>query len=412
MNENVRPGDIVSRLPDFDTSTPVLILGGQENALSLVRRYGRLGITTRYSGEPDRWAHASRFCAKSYPVPKGVRPQDYWSDLLLGTKPPELQGSIIIYGNDAAIQFVAGNRDALERHYVLDHSRPELQLALLDKLETLRMARQAGIATPKHWVVESIEDIAAIRDEIRLPAIVKPLISHEFTAIFRTKFFVIRDNVDELAEKIRLCFEHNQPVMVVEHIPGPDTLLTSYYTYIDDKGELLYDYTKQVIRRYPKNMGGACYHASTWDSETAEAGRKFFKGIGFTGLGNIEFKRDLRDNELKIIEVNARFTAAQELVVRSGAPIDIIYYCRLTNQPIPRFSTYDQNVRLWYSLRDVLAFNELRQLGELSVAGFIASTFPFNHVSPLHQLTDPWPTIGTLRHSKFLRFGRRPGTPR
>ena len=404
MNKNVHLSDVLEQLPAFDSSTPVLILGGQENALSLVRRYGRLGIVVRYSGEPDRWAPYSRFCAKSYPIPKGVAAEDYWRELLLSGKHPELKGSLIIYGNDSAIQFVARNRTELEKLYVMDHAKPELQLALLDKLETLRLAREAGIGTPKHWVVESIDDLASIRDEIRLPAIVKPLISHEFVAVFGTKFFVIRENIDELAEKIRLCFEHNQPVMVVEHIPGPDTLLTSYYTYIDDTGELLYDYTKQDIRRYPKNMGIGCYHASTWDSETAEVGRKFFKGIGFTGLGNIEFKRDLRDNELKIIEVNARFTAAQELVVRSGAPIDIIYYCRMTNQKIPRFSSYNDKMRLWYSSRDALAFLQLFRMGELGIGGWIKSVFPFNHVSPLHQLVDPWPSIATLRHAKFLRF--------
>ena len=76
MNKNVHLSDVLEQLPAFDNSTPVLILGGQENALSLVRRYGRLGIVVRYSGEPDRCAPNSRFCSKSYPIPKGLSAVD------------------------------------------------------------------------------------------------------------------------------------------------------------------------------------------------------------------------------------------------------------------------------------------------------------------------------------------------
>ena len=40
------------------------------------------------------------------------------------------------------------------------------------------------------------------------------------------------------------------------------------------------------------NRGGGCYHETKWLPETAELGRRFFTGIGFRGMGNIEFKRD------------------------------------------------------------------------------------------------------------------------
>ena len=48
--------------------------------------------------------------------------------------------------------------------------------------------------------------------------------------------------------------------LLMEMIPGPDSVLCSYYTYIDDAGSPLFDFTKRIIRRGTKNMGIATYH--------------------------------------------------------------------------------------------------------------------------------------------------------
>lgn len=387
----------------FDNSTPVLLLGGQANTLALCRSYGRRGVPVRVSGSSEIWAARSRFCRQSFVIPKGVREEDFWADLLLSGKHPELEGHALIYCNDAAIEFVAKNRQALEERYLLDDSKPEMQLALLDKLETLKLARQTGVGAPNYWLMESEADFERVRAELNWPVIVKPLISHEFQAVFGTKFFRIDGDFDELVRRVRQCWEAEQPIMLVEQIPGPDTLLSSYYTYIDREGHSYFDYTKRVIRRYPMNMGGGTYHESAWMPETAKVGRQFFDGIGFTGFGNVEFKRDPRDNTLKIIEANARFTAAQELVARSEAPLDLIYYCRLTKQPAPTFSSFREGVRYWYLIKDFRAFVEMRRKGLITFPQWVKSVFPFNHASSLYDWRDPWPSVvGTVM---FYRAG-------
>jgi predicted ATP-grasp superfamily ATP-dependent carboligase len=234
---------------------------------------------------------------------------------------------------------------------------------------------------------------------------VTPIHSHKVIPVIGRKLFIINNGVDELIEKIRLCWEKDLEIMVVEMIPGPDSALSSFYTYIDDQKVSHFKYTKRVIRRYPQNRGLACYHASEWIPETAEAGEKFFKEIGFTGFGNIEFKRDPRDNQLKVIEANSRFTAAQELIVRSGAPIDLIFYCVATGQMAPAFSTYQQDLTYWYGLRDTLAFLELRRTGQLTMRQWLSSLSLHNQVSPLHDMDDIYPTIGAIRARIAKTFG-------
>jgi D-aspartate ligase len=233
-----------------------------------------------------------------------------------------------------------------------------------------------------------------LRGEVSFPVMVKPLQSHSFTKVFGKKLFIIENSVEELEARIREAWAHGLSVFAVEMIPGPDSALSSYYTYRARNGLRLFNFTKSVIRRWPVNRGNACYHKTGWLPETAAAGAKFFDHAGLRGLGNIEFKRDPRDGKLKVIEVNARFTAAQELVRRAGVPIDLIVYCHMTNQPLPDFEPVKEELRMWYPLRDFLGFIELWRKGDLSFWGWLRSTFGARHVAPLMSLKDPAPVIG------------------
>src|SRR5205823_8370112 len=135
---------------------------------------------------------------------------------------------------------------------------------------------------------------------------------------FGHKLFIVENSFDELKEKVRLVHSLGLEIIVMEMIPGPDDLLSSYYTYISGDGRELFHFTKRILRRYPLNRGNACHHITEWLPETAKMGHEFFSAIGLRGLGNVEFKRDPRDGRLKLIEINARFTAAHQLLVSAG----------------------------------------------------------------------------------------------
>lgn len=330
---------------------------------------------------------------------------EFWSALLLSDD-KQLYGHIIFACGDDAIEFLAHHRQELEAHYVLDDYVPELQNAMLDKKRTLELAQSVGVPTPNFWAIHDIDDVKKIRGQIQFPAIVKPIYSHKFRQVFDCKLFIIDDSFDELEEKADLVLKKGLEIMIVEMIPGPDALLCSHYTYIDKSGRELYQFTKRVVRRYPVNCGGGTYHFTEWIPEVAELGRKFFKGIHFRGIGNIEFKRDTRDGKLKVIEVNARFTQVQELLVKCGMPIDLIVYCYLTKQPLPKIQSYTQFLHMWYPLRDYWAFRELHSRGELSFLDWVGSWLFHRQVLPIFYLRDPWPFLTSMRELFRQKFAK------
>ncbi len=400
-------------IKSLDVSHPVVLLGGRENCLAVTRNLGRLGIPVYVSGRKACQALYSRHCRRSFPVERGELSANAWQRLLLGDPPPELRDAIVLAMCDESLEFLAAHHGELSQRYTLPAFDPELCLAMLDKLETLIRARAAGVPTPNFWVVGTSEELLAIRDELHMPVVVKPLNSRAFVDEFGCKLFIVDDGFEQVVEKVELCRARAIKVMVMEMIPGPDSLLSSFNTCRTSAGETLYEYTKSVIRRWPVNRGGATLHRSIWLPETAVMGRKMFDAIGWQGIGNVEFKRDLRDGKLKIIEVNGRFTAAQRLITEAGAPIDLMLYCHLTGQPLPGFAGYSQTMLFWYPLRDFFAFLQMRKAGQLTFAEWLRSlAFPPLLLSvaswrdPLPSIVLVWSSLRTFIGAPSKYFGK------
>jgi len=377
----------------LDRSTPVLVLGGKENSLSIVRHLGSNGIEVACSGPREAWGLYSRHCARRFVVPVGADLQVYWQDLLLGGDGKVEPGTILLPCSDEALRFIARHDGELRVRYRYDEASPVQRVDLLDKQRTLEIALEAGVDAPQHWPVSDEAGLMALKPLVRLPAMIKPLDTFRFAKAFGRKLFIVTEDFGELADKARLAWSKGHQVMVAEMVPGPDSLLSSYYSYMTGDGEPLFHFTKRVLRRFPVNSGGATYHVTDWLPQTASAGLRFFRNSGFRGLGNIEFKRDPRDGKLKIIEVNARFTAAQELAVRAGMPIDLMAYRHLTGQPIFAPPIYEQDVTYWYPLRDTLACLQLWRRGELTLGEWWHSLAPPGFVSPIHSIADMRPSL-------------------
>ncbi|MCH7917556.1 MAG: carboxylate--amine ligase [Planctomycetes bacterium] len=397
--------------------TPVIVLGGQQNTLSVARSLGRRGIPVSVSARNKCWALRSRYCHRKHICPDDVDIGTYWAELLLSDSTDDYHGNILLACDDDAVEFLAKNRDPLASHYLVDYNNPSIQLDMLNKKKTLEMARAAGCPTPEFWEIDTLEDVLKLEGKVKFPVILKPLHSHLFRRQFPDRKYLSANDFDELISKAKDAANKGVQVMICEMIPGPDDLACSYYTYVDEDSTLLFNFTKRCIRRYPVNEGGGTLQITEWLPEVAELGKRFFAGTDYRGLGNIEFKRDLRDGQLKVIEVNPRFTAVQEQITRSGIDIAFMIYCRLTGLPLPRIDTFKEYVRQWEPRRDIDAFRELRSMGAIDFRTWLKSVLHW-HVVPYFSLNDPWPCVAkslsesratlSRRLSRISRFLRDP----
>ena len=379
-------------------SLPPAILAGANmvTAVSIIRSLGRAGVDVRLLCRPSAAPSYSRY-ARRLPT-DGAGPQpDQWRSYLLGSESDNLRGAVLLACNDDAVELLLDNREELAEKYVLDVCNPAAQRAMLDKLATYRLAAEAGVPTPLFWPAESAADVEAHRDEYTYPLMIKPLYSHQFKRVLEGKYLMARD-FEELSAAYKLVSEHRIEVVLLEVIPGPDDLLCSYYTYFDENGEPQFHFTKRVIRRFPEHEGFGCYHITDWNPEVRDLGLRLFEHAQLKGVANVEFKRDPRDGQLKLIECNARFTAANGLLAASGIDLGAYVYRRLAGLPqtAPVDGAYRRGLRLWYPLDDYLAFRALRGDGRLDLASWLRDVAHYQ-VLPYFSWSDPLPSAMRLK---------------
>ncbi len=376
---------------------PAVLLGANMvTAVSVIRSLGRAGVDVRLLCRPGAAPSYSKYARRLPADGPGGQP-DLWLRYLLGAESDDLRGAVLLACNDDALELLLDHRDALAERYVLDVCDVAAQRAMLDKLATYRMAAEAGVPTPRFWPAQTAQQVQSQSDEYVYPLMVKPLFAHRFKKVITGKYLMVRD-FDELMAAFRRVDEKGLEVVLLEVIPGPDDLLCSYYTYIDDQGTPQFHFTKRVIRRYPEREGGGCYHITDWNPEVRDLGLKLFRHAGLKGVANVEFKRDPRDGQLKLIECNARFTAANGLLVASGIDLGSYVYRRLAGLPQPALvdGAYARGLRLWYPLDDFQAFLELRDQGRLDLVSWVRGVAHYQ-VLPYFSWSDPMPSAVRLR---------------
>jgi D-aspartate ligase len=377
---------------------PVIILGGEANALSVARDLGRMGVSVYAIGEADSSVRSSRYCRWLNVLIEGSI-EESWARFLLGPEAAELSGAIVLSCSDAGLQVLIRHRQQLLTRYRLDDSDTAAQLLMLDKLTTYKRARDAGVPTPQFWETSTRDEVVALRSALVFPLMIKPRLSHLFEEQFGRKHIIV-DSFDQLLAAFDKVSGAGLDLLLMEHIPGGDDRLCSYYTYLDEVSQPLFHFTKRIIRRFPAGMGAACYHITDSVPEIGELGNRLFKHVGLRGLANIEFKQDPRDGRYKLIECNARFTASNCLVSASGVNLAAFVYNRLLGRPLPKMDHSKRGLRLWDPFRDFKAFGELRAMGLLSFGRWIASVC-HRQTFAYFAWSDPMPAI--MRMLKPLR---------
>ena len=395
----------VGAVPQDGLPPAILVGANSANAVSVARSLGRHGITVYLLCGPKGESRHSRYARR---LGAGDSTEE-WMRFLLGVQSDWLRGAVLLACSDDAVQLTLEHREALADRYTLDIAEPSAQWCFLNKLCTYEAAREAGVPTPLFWRVDSLDDIRAHREEFVYPSLIKPLFSHRFKKVFSGKYIQVHD-FEQLVAAFEKVHAGGVEVLVLEEIPGDDDRLCSCYTYIDEEGTPLFDFTKRILRRHPEHQGFGSYHITDWSPDVLETGLRLVQHVGHRGIANVEFKRDDRDGRLKVIECNIRFTAANEILVASGYDLPLLVYSRLTGRPFAPLSEtpYKRGVRLWFPLADFLEFIALRRQGRLTTIAWLRSVL-HPQALPYFAWDDPLPSLAiTARVVRRLsRVGAR-----
>lgn len=309
---------------------------------------------------------------------------------------------MILPCDDEPLELIAEHRPRLvELGYQPIATDDDVVRAMLDKERTYEIADELGVERPRSRAVRGASEAETAADEIGYPCALKPLSSHLWARHFPlTTKALIAGNRGELRQALTRIEGIDVDLMVTELIPGGDDQYWSYFSYLDDQGQALFDATKHKLRQYPPGYGQSTYNVLEWNAAVAVVGKRFLQGAGVRGPAYVEFKLDPRDRRFKLIECNHRFVGPNELLLRGGVDLPLLTYNRLIGLPDPPLGPIQWGIGIWSPFADTRAFLAARRQGDLTFWGWLR-TLPRRVHGPILSWRDPIPTLA--------RFARRVG---
>ncbi|MBI5030198.1 MAG: hypothetical protein HZB51_06700 [Chloroflexi bacterium] len=269
--------------------------------------------------------------------------------------------------SDDTALIISRERSQLEPYYEFVMPEHETLEQLSTKASLAQAGKACGIPTPKTVMTHDAQQVETVAPTFSYPVILKPIESAYWhipaiASLLRENAFsgrakvVLCHNAAELCDCYKKIAAHDPRMIIQEVIPGPDENLAYISFYLDRTSKPLAMFAGRKIRVLPIEFGSASYVRSFCDPELERVAMRLLQHVHYQGLGGIEFKKDLRDGQYKLVEFNTRFGMWDGLAPRCGVDTPYIAYQDTLRQPVTPQLNYRENV-IWIDWqRDVRAF--------------------------------------------------------
>jgi predicted ATP-grasp superfamily ATP-dependent carboligase len=244
-----------------------------------------------------------------------------------------LQDWMIFPTGDEATAFLSLRHDQLSRRYCLTTAEWSVFRWAFDKRLTYRMAGELGVPVP----LTGYPALTGVPYSGPFPAIVKPAVKLGMDRLSIEKAWRV-DGSDELAARLHDAAVVHAPatLMVQELIPGAGDDQFSF-AGLCVNGEPLVSLVTKRLRQYPMDFGRSSTYVVTIDDPRVETlAVRVIRHLKLSGLVEVEFKRDPRDGEYKLLDVNARIWGWHTIARGAGVDFPYLQWRLLTGSPVAR----------------------------------------------------------------------------
>jgi predicted ATP-grasp superfamily ATP-dependent carboligase len=376
------------------SAPPGVVLGLGQNGLATVRALARRGVPVIGLDENlDRPTAQTRLCLRLRHGAAGTEDALLPTLLELGQRLP--WKGVLFPSGDLNLQVISEHREVLAPYFHISLPEKETVRLVLDKVAFSAWASQQKLPIPRTQVLGP-DGPGAVDLDIAYPAILKPSLSDaRWRAQHSVKLYEV-GSPDELLRRWDALPPDHGPMLLQECIPGPDTQLVFSLTYLNRAGEPLAMFTGRKLRQFPPRFGTSSMAESRWDPEVAELSLTILSALEYVGYASVEFKRDPRDGQLRIIEVTGRTWYPHGLATRCGINLPWLAYCDRLDVPVERPRRFLSGVKWIDEDRDLRSALAYRRRGELTLAAWLAS-YRGRRTYARAAWDDPAPFLHTAR---------------
>lgn len=376
-----------------------VIAGGDFQALGVLRTLAGKGIPVILLDHELCISRYSRFQKKFYKSPDPSESDIYVDFLIRLAKKEGIQGWVIYPNSDLTVYVLSRYKETLKNYYRIPTPCWEVIRNVYIKRETYQVAKKNGISIPKLYDKYSLGEL--LEEDLRYPVVMKPSIRDHFYPWFRTKAFRI-DNKEELIKTYKRVNRiiTSEEILVQDFIPGGPKNLYSFCPFFKN-GKVIVGVAGNRARQHPMEFGHASSYVELVDiPELRRAAEKFLSLIDFYGIAEVEFMRDPRDNQYKLLEVNPRVWGWHTLAIAAGVDLPYFLYQDLLGEDIE--VPFSKNHMKWVRLiTDIpTAVYEIMK-GNMGIGEYIAS-MKGKKTDAVLSLKDPYPFLAEIALLPYL----------
>jgi predicted ATP-grasp superfamily ATP-dependent carboligase len=315
---------------------PAIVLGAGINGLGVARSLARARVPVWLADTDARRAEMHTRVAKPLQVPALLGETLIEALQRLGATQFSGMRPVLLLTQEETVKTVSQYRDRLAPHFRFSLPAPEVVDALLHKHGFQRLAEQLGEPIPPLVHVRSPEDLPLL-EKLRYPVVVKPGERHAaYGRQFKKAYRV--ESAQDAAELVSRILAVMPDVVVQEWIEGRDSDIYFCLQYLDRQGRAVASFTGRKIRSWPPQVGGtaSCTAAPESHAELSALTANFFRDAGVIGMAGMEYKRDSRTREFRMVEPTIGRTDYQEEVATlNGVNLPHAAWCCELGRPFP-----------------------------------------------------------------------------
>jgi predicted ATP-grasp superfamily ATP-dependent carboligase len=365
----------------------VVLLGGAHGALALARSLGARQVPVAYVTNDSPLPSWSRFVRETirWPGPDDDRAITFLNE---AAQRHQLEGWLLVPAADPEVRLVSENLEALSGVYKIMLPSWDALRFVCDKPFLYKRAAELNLEIPRTYEIASPQQASKLK--LSFPVVLKPNMGGGHSRIAKAKVVRVDDHASFLSAYSdaagQIGFEN---IIVQELIPGGGESQFSYAA-LWKNGEPVAEFTARRTRQYPVDFGFTSTFVEVVEEPHAvAAARTLLKSIGHSGLVEIEFKRDRRDNSLKLLDVNPRPWSWFGLCAASGVDLGAMLWESANGRDSSPVSAR-QRTAWMYLVRDGVSAFKLMLRGQVGIAEYFRSfgsvrswaTFAWNDLLP------------------------------
>jgi len=324
-------------------------------ALAVIRSLGKKGIKVTGAAPRNAYPMYSKYCKDKIIYGTYNNRRDITGRLLQIVKENNYDVFLPVVDEKTLI-LLSRNKEKFEKYTKLPIADPEILETASDKAKVMEIAEELGIPCPKTYPLTKISDIEKLKNKIEYPVVIKPRHSRGSRGV------VYVNSKYELVRKFRKVYSSYKKIILQEYIPHGGAY--GFETLFDAKSKPKAIFVHKRLREYPIHGGPSTLRESVKNTDAIRLGLKILKKINWYGVCMVEFRKDPRDNKLKVMEINPRFWGSLPLSIAAGVDFPYLLYKMAINEKINSVFEYRAGIKCrWLLFGDIKHFIEVMRKG-------------------------------------------------